>query len=191
MPTIAVPQFERSRRGLMTEDEVWRFEATNDCHTLAGKYHRECEGEDRAVLRVCLATGTESWEFLPAPLKRIREAIAKSRKMLNLSENWDEDGAKPIDLPTWERAASFLSRYAKRIWDRNGRVLDVPDITPSVDGSVDIHWDKPSYEILIVIPSEVGAMASFYGDDRSRAFIKGEFAVEDLNEGLLEWLIKT
>lgn len=191
MPT-PTQKFERSPRGLATNDEMWHdeCEGADDWNVGGNVYERECDADELTIPRVRSAPAREPWESLPVALERIREAILQSREMLDLPDDWDEDGAKQIGEDTWRRAAAFLTRYAERVWDRSGRVFDVPDITPSVDGSVDIHWDKPGYELLIAIPPDGGAMASFYGDNRGRGFIKGEFDVNDLNEGLIEWLTK-
>ena len=194
MPT-ATQKFERSSRAPAIVDEKW----DDECEVALDKwswrvggnvYERECYVDERAIPKVRPAPALEPWETLPFALKQIKEAITQSRGMLVLPDDWDEDGAKQIGEDTWRRAVSFLTRYAERVWDGSGRVLDAPDITPSVDGSVDIHWDRLGYELLIAIPPDGGAMASFYGDNRGRGFIKGEFDMNDLNEGLIEWLMK-
>jgi hypothetical protein len=68
--------------------------------------------------------------------------------------------------------------------------LDPPDIAPGPDGSIDLHWDYPAYEMLINIPRDESSMAGFYGDDRGRISIKGKFDPSQVNEGLLLWLMR-
>jgi hypothetical protein len=81
--------------------------------------------------------------------------------MLRLGENWDTEGGVQISEATWFRAVGFLMRQAGRLWNQQRKVMDAPDITPVPDGSIDIHWDYPSYELLVNIPSDENAMAGF------------------------------
>jgi hypothetical protein len=60
---------------------------------------------------------------LPDALKGIGDAILQSRAMLDLQDDWDEDGAKRIAEGTWRRAAAFLVRRARWAWDGYRRVF--------------------------------------------------------------------
>lgn len=53
--------------------------------------------------------------------------------------------------------------------------VDLPEILPGPDGSIDLHWDYPGYEILINISAGPDAKVGFYGDDRSTVQVKGSF----------------
>lgn len=53
------------------------------------------------------------WEGLPRSLRHAAEAIEKSRDLLKLTEDWDGEGAIPIQETTWTRAAEFLARQAR------------------------------------------------------------------------------
>lgn len=130
----------------------------------------------------------EPWETLPAALSHIRQRIEDSKDLLALVDDWDDDGAVRIAENTWRRAVEFLTRYARWIRDDYGKAIDAPDIAPGPDGSVDLHWDYPAYELLVNIPRRPKAMAGFYGDNRGGAFNKGSFDPASANEGLLLWL---
>lgn len=133
----------------------------------------------------------EVWEALPETLIDIRRLIEASRSLLTLPPNWDDENAKPIEEKTWKRAAKFLSRYALRLWKIEGNTIRPPDIMPVPDGTIDIHWDRPEFELLVNIPCGDNDMAEFYGDDRGCISIKGEFDSSQLNEGLIHWLRKS
>lgn len=119
-------------------------------------------------------------ESLPDALKGIGDAILQSRALLDLQDNWDEDGAKRIGEGTWRRAAAFLARRARWAWDSRRRVTDTPDITPGPDGGIDLHWDRPGYEMLISVPADPEAEVSFYGDGCGVSPVKGTL---DLRQG--------
>ena len=101
----------------------------------------------------------------------------------------DDHGEAGYSEETWNRAVEFLTKNAKWLWDSFGRVIDAPRILPGPDGSIDIHWDHPSFEILINIPADPGAKAGFYGDDRGEIAIKGSIDPSRFNHhGLLLWM---
>lgn len=124
-------------------------------------------------------------------LAGIRNAIEAARSILELRANWDGEHAQPIDVQTWNRMTRFLFRYAHRLWQTERKTMDPPDITPVPNGTIDIHWDRPEFELLVNIPRADNDPAEFYGDDRGRISIKGEFDSHQLNEGLIHWLRKT
>ena len=195
MPT-PIQEFERTPGGPATIDETWHEEcevAVVDWswHGGGNVYERECYADERAIPKVRTAPVREPWESLPPALSGIRDAIVRSREMLTFADDWDEDGAKPIDRAAWNRAVRFLMEHAASAWKSEARVLDAPDITPCPDGSVDLHWDYARYEMLVNFPVDPAQRAGFYGDDRGTLFIKGTFDPATLNQGLLDWLSKT
>ncbi len=194
MPTL-LHEFGRTRGGASAINETWDDECEVALDSWSWRvggnaYEHECYADERAVPRIRSAPTREPWESLPPALSGIRDAIVRSREMLEFPNDWDEDGAKPIDKEAWRRAATFLLRHAESAWRFNASLLDAPDITPCPDGSVDLHWEYPSYGMLINFPVDPAKRAGFYGDDRGTLFIKGTFDPETLNRGLLDWLSK-
>jgi len=166
-----------------TQRPCWRTAESYEAH----------EYEDGATLVVRMRSHDvrELWRTLPGTLDHICRTVETSRSLLlQLPNDWDEAGSPRIEEATWRRACEFLARYARWIWDNDGKVIDSPSITSGPDGSIDLHWDHTDYEMLINIPSDANAMAGFYGDDRGRVSIKGRFDPSRVNEGLLHWLIK-
>lgn len=124
------------------------------------------------------------WFPLRGPLSHIAEAVESSHGIVDLV---DEDGNQLVTRATWERAVNFLNNSARRLWSNQGMRVDAPDIAPGPDGSVDIHWDRPTYEMLINVPADPAGPITFYGDDRRGNAVKGRTASHD-NRGLLLWL---
>lgn len=147
------------------------------------------EARDGPARHGVAATAEEgAWGGLPTPLTKIREEIERSRVVLELRENWDDAGSPAIREDTWRRAVDFLVRLAAHVYEEFGKPIDVPDICPGPGGSVDLHWDRPEYELLVNISANPDAMAGFYGDDRGSISIKGKLDPDRVNDGLVLWL---
>lgn len=130
-----------------------------------------------------------AWEDLPGALQDIRRAIEDSRGILEL-ETDVECGEVEYSEETWQRACQFLSKNAKWLWDSYGCVIDAPRVLPGPSGSIDLHWDFPSYEMLINIPSQAASRAGFYGDDRGSISIKGTIDPGASKQPLFLWLAR-
>ncbi len=115
--------------------------------------------------------------------------IEASRTMLE--PELDENEVH-IQEETWMRAVKCLRNIVKSVGYEFNRILDLPEILPGPDGSVDLHWEYPTYEMLINIPADPDSKAGFYGDDRGgKGQTKGSFdpaICNDDNHGLLLWL---
>jgi hypothetical protein len=79
---------------------------------------------------------------------RLEQEVASAASMLDLLPDWDDAGAEVIDRSTWARAVGFLRATAQAVFRQCGKVIPVPRITPSPDGSIDIHWRNEEFELL-------------------------------------------
>ena len=163
-------------RQLPARSEVWREPAA---------LHARSERHERAVHDPRHVGGGLSPE-----LGHVREAIESSRTILDLEPD-DDQGEAGYSEETWNRAVEFVTKNAQWLWDSFGFVIDAPQILPGPDGSIDIHWDRPSFEMLINIPADPRAQAGFYGDDRGEIAIKGSMDPSRFNQGLLLWLARS
>ena len=118
----------------------------------------------------------------------INEAIADSRKLLDLEADWDDNGASPYSEETWARATKFLASHADWALQRDGVLIPAPAVLPGPDGSIDLHWKTQDYELLVNIPASVEEPGNFYGDDYTSLCIKGTFDPAVPNRGLITWL---
>lgn len=121
---------------------------------------------------------------------RLNDAIAESKWILDLKDNFDGEGSVGYSKETWEMAIKFLKNTARWIWNKRGVVMEVPRISPGPSGSIDLHWKTATKELLVNIPSDRKEMASFYGDDYGKLHVKGTLDPSTYNAGLLDWLSK-
>jgi hypothetical protein len=103
--------------------------------------------------------------LLPEPLSHFADEIERSRSMLELPDDWDEQGSPGYTEATWRRAVGFLVESASRFWSESGRAVSAPRIRKGPDGSIDLDWRSPGRELLVNIPAAPTEPATYYGDD--------------------------
>src|SRR2546428_6140624 len=94
----------------------------------------------------------------------VQEAIETSRWILGLENDWDDEGSPQVLETTWQRASDFLARQANVARKGLGKELPVPKILPGPDGSIDLHWKRPDFELILNVPADAAKSATFYGD---------------------------
>jgi|GEM_PF-2258983 len=104
------------------------------------------------------------WYF-PAEITALREAINKSRSILE--EKDDRDDVENVSESTWNRAQSFLMKNALKMWRFHKTCFDPPKIRAVGDGTIDLHWKSPTRELLINVPVGSEEPIGYYGDDRA------------------------
>jgi len=116
----------------------------------------------------------------------INEIIDNSKWILELEEDWDDEGSCEYKRETWERACLILRNIMidSNLQDRT----TIPEISPGPNGSIDIHWKAERFELLINIPDEKDKPASFYGDNYTKDCIKGKFNWHNIPYEIITWL---
>lgn len=79
-------------------------------------------------------------------------ALEGAQWIIDLGDNWDEDGAVGYEPETLDRAKTLLLEMAARFGNEFSAPLAVPDINPADDGSIDLFWDG-TRSILINVPA--------------------------------------
>lgn len=115
---------------------------------------------------------------------KIAQAIIKSKEILKLKNNWDEEGSVGYKKETLVQAIKFLMLYAECIKNERDIIIDAPKFLPSANGSIDLLWRNPNYDLIINIPSYPNKIAKFYGDDRKHTQINGKFEFNNFNQGI-------
>lgn len=128
---------------------------------------------------------------LPGPLAPVAAAIAPSKAMLDLPDDWDGEGSPGYREETWLRAVAFLVDNALGFLEEQGETIPAPKLRKGPAGSIDLHWREPDRDLLINIPAQEGSAADYYGDDRAGGHIvKGTLDPAEDNFWLLMWLTK-
>ncbi|MBV9576521.1 MAG: hypothetical protein JO149_07845, partial [Gammaproteobacteria bacterium] len=126
---------------------------------------------------------------LPAQFIQIATEIERSKYILNLKENWDEDGASKISEAVWLRSISFLLKYSLFIYKNFGPVIVQPEINPCRNGSIDLSWKTSKARLLVNITEEENNKAFYYGDLYNEENpIKGFVSIDEVGEHLATWM---
>lgn len=126
---------------------------------------------------------------LPSALAHLGAEIERSRAMLGLEDDWDDEGSPGYAETTWSRAIGFLVQNATQLWDGYGIAIEAPKVRKGPDGSIDLDWRTPHHELLVNVPADEADPTSYYGDDGAGArTIKGTLEPTANNRWLLMWL---
>jgi hypothetical protein len=145
-------------------------------------------GESEAITPAHQSLPPDRYQDLPDQLSHICLEIERSREFIQDLAQSIEESEKPHTIDVWERAVRFLARNSWWALARFGCAIDAPRVLPGPEGSMDLHWDYPEYELLVNIPSQQSAFAGFYGDDRGSLTIKGKVHPDSFNSGLVLFL---
>ncbi len=177
-----------------TKKLIQPYEAEKDYFSKrSGAYFRETR----------LRKHSESWEKISAIsniemakkyswvsdiFKGIYNEIEKSKYILDLKDDYDDEGAESYSYEIWEKATKFLIDNAKEIFFQKQKVIDTPRILHGPNGSIDILWKNSEYRLLINIDSD--STLSFYGDyyKESKKF-EGEDKLESVSSKFLQYFL--
>ena len=125
---------------------------------------------------------------LPYVFTELVNQINNSKYILDLKDNWDDEGSIGYQANTFIKAISLLIKYTLWVWCDFRKKIETPQIFPSHNGSIDLFWNKDKYDLLINIPADSN-IVKFYGDDKKDTKIKGEFPIESYHQGILLCLL--
>lgn len=83
----------------------------------------------------------------------LSEALNEVARLQELDENWDLDGARPID-PQAMQLASHVVRSVEEMAALEGVNWEQPEIGPVPDGSVAVTWEGSRRDALMVFRPE-------------------------------------
>lgn len=130
-----------------------------------------------------------NYSKLPSELYHIECEIQASDYILELEDNWDDEGALRVDDVVYKNATNFLINYSKWIFQNKGYIIQAPQINPCRDGSIDLSWRIPKARMLINFKNDGSDLAHYYGDYYNNInSIKGYVKTDEIQEFLATWM---
>ena len=124
-------------------------------------------------------------------LTNIYKAIQNSKNLLDLKEDWDDEGALACSPKTYLRAIEFLVRYSNEVLITYNIIIDFPEINLAKNGSIDLEWRNENYILLINFINSKELDIHYYGEDSiSKTIIKGFIDYKSINKDLAFWMQK-
>lgn len=124
-----------------------------------------------------------------AHLSSIYSEIQRSRSLLELEDDWDDNGAQKISKAVWIAAVKFLVQNSYYLYKHYSKVIAAPEINPLHDGTLDLSWRTDNARMLMQVVSD--KYIKFYGDEyNNKNSIKGEALLEGLQEYVAVWMKK-
>lgn len=139
--------------------------------------------------------GNEKVEFgtksisIPFALNRLKGVVDKSRHILELEDNWDDEESESYSENVWENALTFVVNLHLTAFKVFTVKLDYPKIYPGPNGSIDIAWKADTYEVLVNFPVNPSDEITYYGEDIRSSTFKGSFKSSTSCNSLLMILI--
>lgn len=121
---------------------------------------------------------------IPNDLSYLLEAFEKSKYILDLKDDWDDEGSEGYEELSWAASIKFLLKYAKTLYQDFNVKIDMPKIYEGPKGSIDIIWETPKYRLIVNIDKS-GEDAMFYADNYNNQTTEGVFKLNHFNRFLL------
>ena len=127
---------------------------------------------------------------IPEKLTPLTNAIEESKHIFSLPEGWDEGNAKQIPESFWISAARFTIEYALYLYHHFELILEIPEINPVSNGTIDISWRTKNGRMLINIRQENNEMLAYYYGDlyHDRFPVKGCVPANNIAPHLVQWM---
>lgn len=117
---------------------------------------------------------------VPTELSPLFNEIIKSKYILNLGNDWDDEGSIGYKKETWIEAIKFTVKYALWVKDQFGQIIFTPNIYHGRNGGIDILWDNEGFRMLIRIDC-AAIEAVFYSENKKGQTTEGNFSINDVN----------
>jgi len=142
-----------------------------------------CEWRSAALDLTAWEPHTEDDLELTAELERVEKLIEKDDP-----EDEEQDSLRDSRKAALGRTKTFLISQSKRLGKMCGLPAPVPDIDLGPNGSIDIHWKRGDWELLVNVPADTRQLAAVYGDNGLQR-IKGSFDPKKFDYGIAAWLM--
>ena len=120
----------------------------------------------------------------------LADAIRESTYILDLEEDWDDEGSPAYCEKTWRDSIRFVIELMTEAWKLSGIAPASPRIHHGPGGGIDFHWDLQDKELLVHYPPEADECGDYYGETNDgKHQIRGVIEPGDRRSDILLWLV--
>ncbi len=109
--------------------------------------------------------------------------------MLELEDDWDEEGANSTNFETYKNAIDFVINSSKLL---NISKVVKPFIDITRDGSISVQWDSPKAGFFIIFKKDNKKYAYYYGQEKETniGFKYRIKLAEKIDQITLSWMLQ-
>ncbi|CAM3390775.1 hypothetical protein [Zobellia roscoffensis] len=126
---------------------------------------------------------------IPAGFEKLNQVFLQAKYILDLEEDWDDEGGNVYEEDVWKQSAEFLISYLKWIKNIYDGVLYMPKMYHGPNGSIDFVWDEEDFRFFLNI-NYIENKGSFFTDSTEKQYSEGEFLLDNVKFNLLPLPIK-
>lgn len=95
----------------------------------------------------------------------VKQTVTALVEIMQLAQNWDSYGARPVATVAVGRALDILTRVM-------GKASPAPNIVPLADGGLQMEWHTGNHDLEVVIPAD--EVATYYHSSSHSPADEGE-----------------
>lgn len=188
--TVAIPSeepfanyYKKKKKAVDTRSMEVSFQTANNVHRVHSTFMNQLE---RAVkIKIDLIDS-----FLPIQLSSIALAINNSTYLLDLQDDWDDQGSTAIDFNTWRTSVEYLINYSTWIYEKFDIIINHPKINAGPKDSIDMLWHSSKFRLLMNIQKN-GDDVTYYGDNNhNKNSVKGRLDSDGIQTFFAMWLME-
>ncbi len=92
----------------------------------------------------------------------LKDVIEESKTLLQLKDDWDDDGALCCNSVSYYNAIEILTLYHTYIEKTYSIIIQDPEINLCKDGSIDIEWRDDKFSCLFNIINSTEFLMHYY-----------------------------
>jgi len=122
-------------------------------------------------------------------LEYLKPVLEKAKYILELSDNWDDEGAQGYTKQSLDAASDFLLNYYNWLNSKHTGEFYLPNMFHGPNGTIDLDWREDEIRLLINIDLNKNT-GSFYADTPNNQSTEGTFKLNNINFNLIPTPVK-
>ncbi|MFY7667087.1 hypothetical protein [Flavobacterium sp.] len=140
--------------------------------------------EEKIAQDYILSVNDEVDLKIPIVNKELENIFIEGKYILDLKDNWDDEGAVGYTIESWKAAANFIISFNRWLRGIFSGSLHLPKMHHGPSGTIDVIWNEDNFRLFVNIDFKNNT-GTFYSDSPKKQFSEGEFLLNDLKFQLL------
>lgn len=182
----------RGNQATHNSDEQYSFKSTNlykhpsvsDWQTIKKATWIKPELDEQTSQYNTLVISSDISLKIPIANKELESVFVEGKYILDLKDDWDDEGAIGYTSESWKSAANFIINFNRWIKGIFSGSLHLPKMHHGPKGTIDVVWNEDNFRLFVNIDC-INNKGTFYSDTPKKQFSEGEFLLNDFKFQLL------